>query len=152
MHEVEQEHKRVIAKQLVDQERKNGTANPTPCSKEGGSFDHSGRSKARLHQALEQRRYAPKNKEKLLIEGFLFRVFCWSHGFRLRNGDPMHAPIWVSRPHLPIVFFCEFRLFSIVSTFGIGLPLDGPTKLVSRPNVACRNRSSQGSLLAYFKE
>ncbi|KAK3200256.1 hypothetical protein Dsin_023671 [Dipteronia sinensis] len=20
----------------------------------------------------------------------------------LRNGDPMHAPIWVSRPHLPI--------------------------------------------------
>ena len=92
MHEVEQEHKRVIAKQLVDQERKNGTANPTPFSKEGGSFDHSGRSKARLHQALEQRRYAPKNKEKLLIEGFLFRVFCWSHGFRLRNGDPMHAP------------------------------------------------------------
>lgn len=43
---------------------------------------------------------------------------------------------WVSRPHLPIVFFFEFRLFSIVSTFGIGLTLDGPTKLVSRPNVA----------------
>lgn len=75
----------------------------------------------------------------------MFRVFCWSHDFRLRNGDPMHAPIWVSRPHLPIVFFFEFRLFSIVSTFGIGLTLDGPTKLVSRPNVArCRSRSSQG--------
>lgn len=80
---------------------------------------------------LEQRRYAPKNKEKFLIEGLMFRVFCWSHDFRLRNGDPMHAPIWVSRPHLPIVFFFEFRLFSIVSTFGIGLT--GPTKLVSRP-------------------
>lgn len=66
----------------------------------------------------------------------MFRVFCWSHDFRLRNGDPMHAPILVSRPHLPIVFFFEFRLFSIVSTFGIGLTLEGPTKLVSRPNVA----------------
>lgn len=63
----------------------------------------------------------------------MFRGFCWSHDSRLR---PMHAPIWVSRPHLPILFFFEFRLFSIVSTFGIGLPLDGPTKLVSRPNVA----------------
>ena len=39
-------------------------------------------------------------------------------------------------PHPPIVFFFEFRLFSIVSTFGIGLTLDGPTKLVSRSNVA----------------
>ena len=93
------------------------------------------RSKARLHQALEQRRYAPKNKEKFLIEGLMFRVFRWSHDFRLRNGDPMHAPIWVwvSRLHPPIVFFFEFRLFSIVSTFGIGLTLEGPTKLVSRP-------------------
>lgn len=102
---------------------------------QGGSFDHSVRSKARLHQALEQRRYAPKNKEKFLIEGLMFRVFRWSHDFRLRNGDPMHAPIWVwvSRLHPPIVFFFEFRLFSIVSTFGIGLTLEGPTKLVSRP-------------------
>ncbi len=64
----------------------------------------------------------------------MLRVFRWSHDFRLRNGDPMHAPIWVSRPHLPIVFFFEFRLFSIVSFFGIGLT--GPTKLVSRPNAA----------------
>jgi len=65
----------------------------------------------------------------------MFRVFRWSHDFRLRNGDPMHAPIWVcvSRLHPPIVFFFEFRLFSIVSTFGIGLTLEGPTKLVSRP-------------------
>ena len=100
---------------------------------QGRSFDHSVRPKARLHQALEQRKYAPKKKSKFLIEGLMFRVFCWSHDFRLRNGDPMHAPIW---PHLPIVFFFEFRLFSIVSTFGIGLTLDGPTKLVSRPNVA----------------
>jgi hypothetical protein len=29
MHEVEKEHKRVIAKQLVDQERKNGTGRLT---------------------------------------------------------------------------------------------------------------------------
>lgn len=42
----------------------------------------------------------------------------------------------LGRPHLPIVFFFEFRLFSIVFTFGIGLTLNGPTKLVSRPNVA----------------
>lgn len=34
------------------------------------AFDHSVRSKARLHQALEQRRYAP-NKEKFLIEGLM---------------------------------------------------------------------------------
>jgi hypothetical protein len=42
-----------------------------------------------------------------------FRVFCWSHDFRLCNGDPMHAR--VSRPHLPIVFFFEFRLTSRLS-------------------------------------
>lgn len=41
----------------------------------------------------------------------------------------------------------EFCLFSIVSTFRIGLPLDGPMKLISRPNIPCKNRHSQGSLL-----
>lgn len=112
------------------------TANPTFCLKEGESFDHSIRSKAHLHQALEQRRYAPKNRIFYFIEGLMLRVFCWSHDFRLCNGDPMHAPIWVSQPHMPIVFFFEFRLFSIVSIFEIGLTLDGPTKLVSRLKVA----------------
>ncbi|EEF27682.1 conserved hypothetical protein [Ricinus communis] len=39
---------------------------------QGRSFDHSVRSKARLHQALEQRKYALK--EKFLIEGLMLRV------------------------------------------------------------------------------
>ncbi|EEF30423.1 conserved hypothetical protein [Ricinus communis] len=38
------------------------------------SFNHSVRSKTRLHQALEQRKYSLKDKENFLIEGLMLRI------------------------------------------------------------------------------
>ena len=51
----------------------------------------------------------------------------------------MHAPIWlgIATPSAYLLSSSlSFACFFIISTFGIGLTLDGPTKLVSRPNVA----------------
>lgn len=51
----------------------------------------------------------------------------------------MHAPIWLGIATLSAYLLSSslsFAFFFIIYTLGIGLTLDGPTKLVSRPNVA----------------
>ncbi|XP_027157348.1 uncharacterized protein LOC113758825 [Coffea eugenioides] len=63
------------------------------------------------------------------------RVFRWTRDFHVHKESSL-APVWFSLPALPIHYFDNHSLFSIVSPVGNPLFLDSAMAAVSRPSVA----------------
>ncbi|KAG9444331.1 hypothetical protein H6P81_015671 [Aristolochia fimbriata] len=75
--------------------------------------------------------------KRWFIKGSLMKVFKWSPLFRTSDReDPSLAAIWVSFPSLPVLFFQEEFLYSISALVGKVLTMDGPTRKLTRTNVA----------------
>lgn len=63
---------------------------------QGRSFDHSVRFQGTSSSSTRTKKiFTKKQREVFWLKDFLFRVFFRSHDFRLRNGNPLHAPIWL---------------------------------------------------------
>lgn len=69
-----------------------------------------------------------------MIQEFPMRVFIWSLEFWL-DVESSHALVLVSFETLPILFFNNVGLFTIVNAIGVPLKIDSATTILSRPNV-----------------
>ncbi|KAF8389668.1 hypothetical protein HHK36_024187 [Tetracentron sinense] len=74
-------------------------------------------------------------KEYCYINGLLLRFIKWTPTF-CTGLEPSIIPIWISLPNLPLHLYQEQILRSIGSAVGKVLCLDGPTKMLTRPNKA----------------
>ncbi|KAM7504440.1 hypothetical protein LguiB_003344 [Lonicera macranthoides] len=63
------------------------------------------------------------------------RVFKWTIDFRV-DIEAAIAPVWVSFPQLPILFFAKQSLFAIASMVGRPLCMDNAIAQLTRPSVA----------------
>ncbi|XP_077217757.1 uncharacterized protein LOC143852244 [Tasmannia lanceolata] len=70
------------------------------------------------------------------VKGHLMKIFKWTPQFRPAREEPSSAAVWIALPFLNVVFFQEDVLFSIASVVGRALAIDGPTRILSRTNVA----------------
>ncbi|KAG9457830.1 hypothetical protein H6P81_002338 [Aristolochia fimbriata] len=75
-------------------------------------------------------------RNRWFVEGHLMKVFKWFPTFVPSQGEPPSAAIWVSLPFLPVAFFQEELLSPIAALAGKVLAIDGPTRNLSRTNVA----------------
>ncbi|KAF8394103.1 hypothetical protein HHK36_020308 [Tetracentron sinense] len=72
-------------------------------------------------------------KEYCYINGLLLRFIKWTPNFSA-GIEPSIVPVWISLPNLPLHLFQEQILRSIGSAAGKVLCIDGPTKMLTRPN------------------
>ncbi|KAG9452258.1 hypothetical protein H6P81_005162 [Aristolochia fimbriata] len=76
------------------------------------------------------------SRNRWFVGGHPMRVFKWFSTFVPSKGEPSTAAIWVSFPSLPVAFFQEELLFPIASVAGKVFAMDGPTRNLSRTNLA----------------
>ncbi|KAF8400329.1 hypothetical protein HHK36_013626 [Tetracentron sinense] len=74
-------------------------------------------------------------KEYCYINGLLLRFIKWTPNFSFGT-EPSIVPIWISLPNLPLHLFQEKILRTIGSAVGKVLCVDGPIKMLTRPNKA----------------
>ncbi|KAL6550647.1 hypothetical protein OROMI_021135 [Orobanche minor] len=67
------------------------------------------------------------------MAGFGMRVFKWTPDFRPEFEAP-YAPVWVKFPYLPVHLFDKKSMFTIASSLGKPLRIDGATAELSRPS------------------
>lgn len=75
-------------------------------------------------------------RSRWFVRGHLMKVFKWTPDFRPSDGEPSTAPVWISFPSLPVVYFEQDLLYAIASLLGRVLSMDVPTRRLSRTNVA----------------
>ena len=74
-------------------------------------------------------------RDQHVIKGIHFRVFPWSPFFKPGIESAL-TPVWISMPLLPLNFYGEEFLASIVSGAGRLLALDNATLMKTRPSFA----------------
>lgn len=92
----------------------------------------------RLENEADMIRVWPRNR--WFIGEHLMKVFKWLPTFRASSSsslaEPSLAAVWISFPHLPVVFFQEDFLYKIASLVGRVICMDEQTKNVSRTSMA----------------